>query len=255
MAAVLACGPEALLSHRSAAALWGVCAPAAGPIEVSVPRARDPRHPGIRVHRRRNLRAEDAAVAYRIPVTSPTCTIVDIAPRLGTRDLEAVVNEADKLDLVRPDDLRSGLEGVRRPGAGVLRRLLDEATFVLTDSDLERRFMAIARRAGLPPPVTQALVNGYRVDFHWPELGLVVETDGLRYHRTPSQQKRDRLRDQTHTAAGLTTLRFTHGQVRYQPGHVERTLARTARARDRGGPEGPGARTPPQWPRGRAGSA
>jgi very-short-patch-repair endonuclease len=73
-------------------------------------------------------------------------------------------------------------------------------------------------------------LNGFKVDFYWPELGLVVETDGLRYHRTPTQQARDRLRDQAHTAAGLVPLRFTHGQIRYEPNHVENTL-RAVRAR------------------------
>jgi very-short-patch-repair endonuclease len=67
-------------------------------------------------------------------------------------------------------------------------------------------------------------VHGFEVDFYWPDLGLVVETDGLRYHRTPAQQARDRLRDQTHAAAGLTALRFTHAQVRYEPVHVAATL-------------------------------
>jgi very-short-patch-repair endonuclease len=66
------------------------------------------------------------------------------------------------------------------------------------------------------------------VDFYWPELGLVVETDGLRYHRTPSQQARDRLRDQAHSAAGIVPLRFTHWQVRHERQHVETTLAAVA---------------------------
>jgi very-short-patch-repair endonuclease len=78
-------------------------------------------------------------------------------------------------------------------------------------------------------PRRQVWLNGYRVDFFWPDLGLVVETDGLRYHRTPVQQARDRRRDQAHTAAGLTTLRFTRAQVRFEAVYVERTLAATAR--------------------------
>ena len=73
-------------------------------------------------------------------------------------------------------------------------------------------------------PQTGNRVNGFRVDFHWPELGLVVETDGLRYHRTPAQQARDRRRDQAHAAAGLTTLRFTHAQVRFEPANVREVL-------------------------------
>ncbi len=111
----------------------------------------------------------------------------------------------------------------RRPGCAVVRRLLDRRTFLLTDSELERGFARIIRRADLPPPLTQQWVNGFRVDFYWPDLGLVVETDGLRYHRTPSEQAKDRLRDQAHTAAGLTPLRFTHAQIRYEPEAVSAT--------------------------------
>ena len=72
-------------------------------------------------------------------------------------------------------------------------------------------------------------MNGFRVDFYWPELGLVVETDGLRYHRTPAQQAHDRRRDQAHAAAGLTQLRFTHSQVSFEPDHVRTTLVAVAR--------------------------
>ena len=73
--------------------------------------------------------------------------------------------------------------------------------------------------------MTGRTLNGFKTDFHWPDLGLVVETDGLRYHRTPAQQARDRVRDQAHAAAGLTPLRFTHEQVRFDPDYVRATLA------------------------------
>jgi very-short-patch-repair endonuclease len=109
-----------------------------------------------------------------------------------------------------------------------LRTLLDAQTFRMTDSELERRFLPIVEGLGMGRPQTQVFLNGFRVDFFWPDLGLVVETDGLRYHRTPAQQARDRLRDQAHAAAGLTTLRFTHRQVRYEPRHVRRTLEAVA---------------------------
>jgi very-short-patch-repair endonuclease len=126
--------------------------------------------------------------------------------------------------------LREELDGrPGRVGAPKLRQTLDIRTFTITDSQLERLFLPIARRAGLPLPITQAYVNGFRVDFYWPDLGLVVETDGLTYHRTPAQQARDRIRDQVHAAAGLTTLRFTRAQVKFEPGHVETILAAVAR--------------------------
>jgi very-short-patch-repair endonuclease len=141
--------------------------------------------------------------------------------------LEAAINQADKLDLIRPDLLRAALEEMRgQDGVRLLRRLLDRRTFRLTDSELERRFLGLIRSARLPRPETRKLVNGFRVDFHWPDLGLIVETDGLRYHRTPAQQARDRRRDQAHTAAGLTTLRFTHAQVYFEPDEVQAILAR-----------------------------
>jgi very-short-patch-repair endonuclease len=150
--------------------------------------------------------------------------------RLDAAGLERAVNEADRLDLVDPEGLRNALGDYRRErGVARLRRLLDRRTFRLTRSELEQLFLPLAEQAGLPLPMTKQRVNGFEVDFHWPDMGLVVETDGLRYHRTPAQQARDRLRDQTHTAAGLTSLRFTHAQVRFEPAHVRGTLSAVAR--------------------------
>jgi hypothetical protein len=181
MAAVLTCGEGALLSHQSAAELRAVC---------------------------------------RIPVTDPVATFIDLATQLERDDLDAAINAADRLDLITPDGLRSGLEAkLARAGVPHLREVLDARTFTLTDSQLERLFFPLAADAGLPPPLTQQSLNGYRVDFYWPALGLVVETDGLRYHRTPAQQAADQVRDQAHTAAGLVPLRFNHAQVRYEPGY------------------------------------
>lgn len=238
MAAVLACGPGALLSHCSAAALWAIrpCPPSL--LEVSVPHPRHPRPTGVRVHRREGLTERDATLRDHVAVTSPALTLIDLGARLGPGPLEAAVNEADKLDLIDPEELRRALDergGLR--GVAALRRLLDRRTFVLTHSELERLFLPLARRAGLPSPSTQAWVNGFRVDFYWPALGLVVETDGLRYHRTASQQARDLERDNTHARAGLTPLRFSHGQIRFEPDHVVTTMrevaARLAAARAR----------------------
>lgn len=229
MAAVLSCGPDAVLSYESAAVLWGIRKIERRRIEVSVQVGVDRRQPGITVHRRSGLRPDDLTRHRGIPVTSPVCTIVDLATRLKDDPLEAAVNEADKLDLVHPNALRAELDRLpARRGTPRLRKLLDRRTFTATQTWLERRFLPIARRAGLGKPQTQQLLNGFRVDFYWPDLGLVVETDGGRFHRTASQQTADRIRDQVHTAAGLTTLRFTHAQVRYDPQQVERTLAAVA---------------------------
>lgn len=235
MAAVLACGPECLLSDGSAAALWKIRSERERRIHVTVPSLKDRRQAGIVVHRRCTLWNRDRTRRTGIRVTTPVRTIIDLALTLPSTELEAAINEADKLGLVDPETLRLEVEArFGQRGVRPLRTLLDRATFALTDSELERRFLPIARRAGLGEPQTQARVNGFRVDFYWRDLGLVVETDGLRYHRTPAQQARDRVRDQAHTAAGLTQLRFTHWQVRHDPRYVQRTLAAVARRRHRG---------------------
>jgi very-short-patch-repair endonuclease len=238
MAAVLSCGPEAVLSHQSAAELWEIRPPCGNAIHVSVPKTASRTRPGITLHRRA---VKARTHCKNIPTTPPTQTLIDLAARLTTKHLEAAINEADKRDLVHPRALREALDNTPpQRGIAKLRTLIDRQTFVLTDTELERRFVPIARKAGLPLPLTQHHVNGARVDFFWPELGLVVETDGGRFHRTPSQQTSDRIRDQEHTAAGLTPLRFTHGQVRYDRDHVQTTLTRVG---DRLSPH-PGAPAP-----------
>lgn len=229
MAAVLACGARAALSHESAAALWGI-EPARGndEIEVTVRVSSARERPGICVYRRPSLPHGDLTVRERIPVTTPVRTLIDIARSRDERSLERAVNDADRLDLVDPITLHAKLaEHPGQPGVGSLRALLGDRVFQLTDSELERRFLRLVRAARLPEPLTRQRVNGYLVDFHWPALGLVVETDGLHYHRTPAQQVRDRRRDQAHTAAGTTNLRFTHAQVRYEAEQVRAIVAAT----------------------------
>jgi very-short-patch-repair endonuclease len=185
----------------------------------------------VAVHRRRLDPSERTAHEW-IPVTDIHRTLLDLAQGLSRHDLERAINTADKLDLTDPETLRAALHRYAgRPGVALLKQMLDRHTFRLTDSQLEQRFLPIARSAGLPIPLTGQRVNGFKVDFHWPDLGLVVETDGLRYHRTPTQQARDRLRDQAHAAAGLIALRFTYAQIRYEPGHVRATLAAVAERR------------------------
>lgn len=227
LAAVLACGEGALLSHRSAAALWGIRAYADPPIHVTVPAGRAPRRPGIRVHRRSENLTIDRASHLGIPVTGPATTLIDLAAEHEPQ-LEAAVNAANRSRLVDPETLRASADLRRgQPGAPRLLALLDEPTFAPTDSHLERRFLALIHRADLPIPLTQVDLHGYRVDFYWPDLGLVVETDGLHYHRTAQQQAKDLRRDQAHTAAGLHTLRFAAAQVFHEPAAVTRTLTET----------------------------
>lgn len=228
MAAVLACGPGAALSHRSAAALWGFAEEHPDYIDVSVRRASEARLRGVRCHRRPSLPSSDVTTCLGIPVTDPVRTFLDYTTVAGPKHVERAINEADKLDVIDADSLRCALDDHSgEPGVRPLRRILDKHTFRLSDDELERLFRPLAASAGLPIPLTKHIVNKFEVDFFWPDLGLVVETDGWRYHRTPSAQTRDALRFQTHTAAGLTPLRFSHYQVKYEPAHVREVLTKT----------------------------
>ena len=144
--------------------------------------------------------------------------------------LHSAINEADRLDLIDPEALRAALDQhVGEPGSAGCGHSSTARRSRSPTRSSSAPFCPIARAAGLPPPLTQQWVNGFRVDFFWPDLGLVVETDGLRYHRTAVRQARDRRRDQAHTAAGLVPLRFTRAQVKFEPGHVRATLGAVAR--------------------------
>ena len=197
-------------------------------IDISIARHSSLRRPGIRFHDRAGLWNRDMTSRAGIPLTSPVKTFLDLATVTGPITLERAINEADKLDVIDADSLRKALEDhPGQPGICLLRHVLDEHTFRLSDDELERFFRPLATAAGLPTPLTKVMVDEFEVDFFWPELGLVVETDGWRYHRTPSAQTRDALRFQRHVASGLTPLRFSHHQVKYEPRHVEDILRRT----------------------------
>jgi very-short-patch-repair endonuclease len=247
MAAILSCGgdldqvgevqlrpwrlapPTVVLSHDSAAALLVIGSEPISRFEVSTVLESRSRLPGVKVHRRSGLRDGWYGFYEGIPVTSPVQTLIDLATRHGRPVVERSLNEADKLDLVRTDDLRQALDHhPGEPGVARLRAIIDRRTFRYTRTELERAFIPLARRAGLSLPRTSVFVSGHEVDFHFPDLKLVIETDGLTYHRTPAEQAKDRERDQAHTAAGLTQLRFTHGQIKFEPEHVERILRATA---------------------------
>lgn len=220
-------GKGTMLSHRSAAALWGIGTERQGAIDLSVLRVQAVRRTGLVVHRRPTLSASEVRLHDDLPVTSPVQTLVDLATELDPIATERAVNDADKRDLIDPESLRLALDDhAGEPGVRPLRRILDRLTFRLSDSDLEIHFRPIAASAGLTSPRSKQGVNGFEVDFFWPDLGLVVETDGLRYHRTPSAQKRDARRDRAHILAGMTPLRFTHYEIRYEPRRVRAELSR-----------------------------
>lgn len=223
MAAVLTCGAGAVVSHHTAAEIWGIRPKRRGPIHVSVPSPRDPRRGGIKVHRRRSV---EGTLHRRVPVTAAAQTVIDIAPDLTERELERAIDEADKLDVVHPRQLHEAARGATGAGARIVRDLLGKRTFLLTDSELERLFLPIAEAAGLERPETQVSLHGHRVDFFFRGRDLVVEADGGRYHRTPSQQRRDRIREHALGLAAIRVVRFTQDQIAHEPEYVARILRR-----------------------------
>jgi very-short-patch-repair endonuclease len=222
------CFEPAVLSHDSAGALWRIWKPRGTAIHLSVPAVgRRRSRQGVTVHRRATLERHDLTRERGIPVTTPIRTVIDLAPSCDRRQAEGLINEADGRGLLKVDTLRREIDGARgQPGVPLLRDVLDRATFVLTQSHLERLFLPLARRAGLPKPQSQRRFGRTRVDFYWPDLNLVVECDSLRYHRTPIQQATDAKRDHAHLLAERNWVRFTHDQVAHEPDYVVEVLTR-----------------------------
>jgi very-short-patch-repair endonuclease len=208
MAAVLAYGPDAVLSHRSAAAHWGFAYPS-WKIDVTTPRKNHGRK-GIRIHSSR-LHPEDIMVREGIPITSVARTILDLAAQLEQDPLTRLFEEADRKELIDGRALQSAM--ARRPhAAGVPRLKAVLATYrgpADTRSKLERDFRALIAEAGLPEPQYNVLVEGLTVDVYWPQWRLVVELDGKPYHDTPRAYETDRIRDAILQKAGLRVLRVT----------------------------------------------
>jgi very-short-patch-repair endonuclease len=229
LAAVLACGDGAVLSHAAAAALWAL-RPQWGAtlVDVTVPRQAPVRRPGIRVHRHAALaRAEEVTVHEGIPVTTPARTLLDLAATFPRRTVERALDQAEILRLIDHRVLERTLAAHRgRRGSPSLRAILEHhaAGSTLTRSELEERFLALCDDHGIRRPRVNTTLHGFEVDFAWPGLGLVVEVDGYAYHHTRRAFERDRERDAVLAAHGIRTLRFTARQVTDRPAEVVAAL-------------------------------
>jgi very-short-patch-repair endonuclease len=229
LAAVLACGPGAVLSHRSAAALWDL-RPATRPtIDVTAPRTRVGR-PGVDLHLSRCLESHHRTEHKRIPTTTIARTLVDLAAVLETTGIERTWHRAEMLDLLDVQAVQDALShGRGRRGAGLVRSLLaEDGADGITRSELEERFLTLCREADLPRPAvnTRIVANGttYEVDFLWRAHHLIAETDGWGPHHTRAAFESDRRRDADLLVAGLRVVRFTWRQITREPGAVAATL-------------------------------
>jgi predicted transcriptional regulator of viral defense system len=235
LAAVLACGCGAVLSHRSAAVLHELRSQGSTRIEVTVPGGSSRRHAGVLVHRSSTLTAADATLVHGIPCTTVARTLLDIAGQLGRRALERACDQAEVLEVFDLKTITDQLErNPRHRGARTLRAVLEEHYIgqTLTWNEFEERFLALAREAGLPLPEVNVLLElndgepPIRVDFVWPARRLAVETDGRGSHLTHQAFERDRRRDQRLTMARWRPARFTRRQVKYSPAQVRATLGK-----------------------------
>ena len=226
MAAVLALGDGALLTHYPAAVLWGLRPPAPLPMEVTVI-DRDARGPdGIKVHRVAGLDPTDAARRDGVPVTSPARTLLDLAATVNTRDLNRAADEARVHRLVT--DLSLNEQFQRYPhhrGTAALRQVIQTEP-ALTRSEAERKFLELIRAARLPEPETNARVGRWEVDFVWRAERLVVEVDGYAFHSSRSSFERDRRRDADLAAIGIRVMRATWRQITSEREALAVTLVR-----------------------------
>jgi hypothetical protein len=218
IAAVLASGPGAVLSHGSAAALWSLRGSRGMP-EVTR-RAGGAGPPAIRVHQTRVLDASETVVEAGIPVTSIERTVMDMAPRLDNRQIERMLVAADRSRRLRWSRLRRLLERTpRRPGVGRLKRIAlnvdPRAADALSPTEVD--FLALCREAGLPAPHVNVLVEGHLVDFAWLDKRVLVEADSYSFHADRPSFERDHLTTVELEVAGYRVHRATAGMLEHTP--------------------------------------
>lgn len=221
MAGVLACGPSGVLSHQSAIADWELRPPRDGPIDVTVPGRGRRGPPGIRVHNVRKLDPRDCTRRGWIPITTVHRTLLDYAEVAHRQQLRLAIDEAERRGLFDLNQLHELIDrSPGRHGIKALNRVLADISGPApwTRSELERRFLALIRGAGLPEPQANVVVAGEWVDMYWPgDQPLVVELDGYDFHKSRKQFERDRRRDTILQLAGCRIIRVTQRRIEDDP--------------------------------------
>ncbi|MGH2713826.1 MAG: DUF559 domain-containing protein [Thermoleophilaceae bacterium] len=236
MAAVLACGPRAVVSHRSAAALWGLLPyPAVGEVCVTISQGARRGRPGIEVHRSGSLLRRDVRLLDGIPLTAAARTLLDVAASVPRDELERMVAQAQRQRVASRSALVEQLGRNRgRLGTAQLRAVIDiDGGPRFTRSRAERLLLKHVRAAALPAPATNVWRHGYELDFLWPASGIAVEVDSERFHSDSKAFHADRRRDADLAARGYTVLRFTWRQLTTEPQVVTARLAAALALRGR----------------------
>lgn len=230
MAAVLACRPRALISHATAAYMWGFRPkPADGIIDVTVVGRKARHRRGIRTHRAQTLMRADLSYINNVPVTPPARALLEIAPALTVRELELALHEALAQRKTTIAQVRAVLRRYpRRRGSARLKSLVDQSrSKTLTDSKAAERLYRHLRCSGLPQPLVDIRRGRWRPDFYWPEARLVVEVDGGDFHSSRPRIERDHRKDADLKSMGEDVLRFTGRQVQREIEFVLVTIGRT----------------------------
>ncbi len=231
LAAVLTCGPGAVLSHRSAAALWGIGPREIGPIDVTASNRRGRAPKGIRAHRDGALAVGERTEFRGVPCTTPARTLLDLGGVVTTDRLKRALAEAEVRRLIRHEAVRLLIRRHRgRRGVARLRLLLDEVhpSAKRTRSELERMFLEMCRRSELPQPEVNVKLKVERgrleADFLWRDAALIVEADSREYHDTDSAFLNDRRREQELQLAGWQVSHCTWAQVEHEPKRLAHTI-------------------------------
>lgn len=242
MAAALAYGRGAVVSHRTAAALHDLRRTERANIDVTVPRRAARARPGIDVHRSTTLTAADVTLVNRIPCTTVARTLFDLTEVVNRRQAERAFDQADVIEVLNLRAIEDQLErNPRRAAASRVRSILDEHYIgtTLTESELEEAMFALCRRAGVKLPLVNRWLDFHdgeppiKADFLWPGERVIVETDGRRFHGTHQARERDPRRDQRAILAGWTPVRTTWRQVMHRPRELEQTIFKLVGGRPR----------------------
>lgn len=230
-AALLSLGPNAVLSHRSAAAVWGLAEADPQMIDVTVIGCRPRPREGVRLHYVKAL--QDVTTHSNLRITPVARTLIDFAAQATASELTHAFGEARAKLRLTDAKFNAALKRAPRnhSGAAIVRRMFAEGG-TYDRSKAEQLMRGLCKSAELPEPLTNILVNGHLVDFYWPEHRLIVEVDGYATHGNRKAFEHDRRRDQTHFAAGYVVIRITWQQLQHEPlavtARIAQALARRA---------------------------
>jgi very-short-patch-repair endonuclease len=217
-AVLLSLGPNSYLSHRSAAAVWGLAAADNSTIDVTVVGVNRRARSTVRLHRIKHLHPTDASTHSNLRVTSPARALIDFAAQATSSELLDAFGDARAKRLLTDAALDAALRRAptNHPGAAIVKAVLREGGSY-DRSEAERIVRQLCRKAELQQPIVNQLIHGFRADFTWPHANLILEVDGYQTHGSRLAFENDRRRDQVHSAAGYVVIRVTWHQLQTEP--------------------------------------